>query len=133
ACVVWRTPTGVRRADPVAGLLVADNGARSDDGKACGERACRLAELAQQQPAEFTWLRRCMTATYLASLNAQAMCFEPSTRRCELAIGGALRPASRQRWTAIDLAPLFTGGAPLPVLAQDLGRPEPLAHYTGEP
>lgn len=132
AAVLWWDREAMRRCDPTAGFLAVDNEPRDEAGAPIGERACLLLANGAENPGDPDWLRRCLTATFLPNLNAQAMVFTPATREVLIARGGSFTPASRQAWLAVDLADLLTGAAPAEAMVRRLGTVEALPHYAGE-
>jgi hypothetical protein len=127
SAVVWQTEQGVQRDDARDGWLSCSNGARTA-GLAVDERGRTLREFISGTPDD-AWMRRCLSATYLKGINAQAMVFTPATRSLDLALGSGTQPAALQAWRRLDLTGLLAGGEPAAVTVADLPRVEPLGHF----
>ncbi|MCK6487805.1 MAG: C45 family peptidase [Planctomycetes bacterium] len=129
SALAWHDRDGFHSHRPEAGWLACSNGPRTADGMPDDDRGTRLRQLGRGvAPAEVdpAWMRRSLTATYLAGINAQAMLFVPATRRLELATGTGLHPAALQPWHGLDCAPLLAGGDPAGTTVADLPAAVPL-------
>lgn len=132
AALAWHDRGGFHCHRPEAGWLACSNGERTADGLPDDDRGLRLRALARSAEAarpDAPWMRRTLTATYLAGINAQAMLFVPASRRLELATGTGLHPAALQPWHGLDLAPLLAGGDPAAAAVDRLPAAAPLPRY----
>lgn len=129
SAVAWHDRDGFHSHRPEAGWLACSNGPRTADGMPDDDRGIRLRQLGRTvapTAVDPAWMRRSLTATYLAGINAQAMLFVPATRRLELATGTGLHPAALQPWHGLDLGPLLAGGDPAGTTVADLPAAVPL-------
>jgi hypothetical protein len=130
SALVWQGADGAHRDDPRHGWLVAANGKRVD-GLPVDARGRRLlavgAGLAAGVVSDAA-MRQALTATYMDTLNAQAMVFVPARLTLEFALGSAFRPAALGRWRSIALAGLFAGAAARSPALQELGSVASLEH-----
>jgi hypothetical protein len=128
--LVWQGADGPHRDDPCDGWLAAANGKRVG-GLPVDVRGRRLlavgAGLAAGVVSDAA-MRQALTASYMDTLNAQAMVFVPARLTLEFALGSAFRPAALGCWRSIALAELFAGGPSQPGALQELGSVASLAH-----
>jgi hypothetical protein len=129
SALAWHDHDGFHTHRPEAGWLACSNGQRTADGLPDDDRGVRLRQLGrtvEPTAVDPAWMRRSLTATYLAGINAQAMLFVPATRRLELATGTGMHPAALQPWHGLDCAPLLAGGDPAGTTVADLPAAVPL-------
>lgn len=119
ATIAWHGSDGFHSDRATGRWLLATNGARAG-GAPQDDRGTRLArETARDGAVDDARLRGLLAGCWLRGLNAQAMLFEPASRRLQLATGGARQPAALGAWSEIDLAPLLRDGR----MPEPLSRP----------
>ncbi len=130
SALVWQGADGLHRDDPCDGWLAAANGKRVD-GLPIDRRGRRLlavgAGLAAGVVSDAA-MRQALTASYMDTLNAQAMVFVPERLTLEFALGSAFRPAALACWRSISLAALFAGEPAATEGLHELGRVAGLEH-----
>ncbi len=128
--LVWQGADGMHRDDPRAGWLAAANGKRVEgvplDGR--GQRLQAIAERLGSGAVSAAVMRQALTATYMDTLNAQAMVFVPARLTVEFSFGTAWHPAALGQWRSIALADLFAGRTAAPATLEELGRVAALPH-----
>lgn len=132
ACIVWQEPDGLHRDNLTNGWLAASNGLRKD-AQPQDDRGLCLRHLAESQPistADESWMRQVLTASYMPTINTQAMLFVPTRRELQLARGTGFHPAAKQDYVRLPLAPVFDGAPISSLKIERLSAPVPLRHYT---
>jgi hypothetical protein len=130
AAVVWWDEHGMHRDDPTDGWLAASNGQRRHglpvDSR--GQRLVALGDHLRTLPVDDAAMRQSLTASYLDTLNAQAMVFIPAQLQLQFALGTAFHPAACGYWRAIDLGALLAGEPAASAAITDLGCSVSLPH-----